>query len=255
MPLKLWQKLQYELQAHSPLALAFSGGLDSRFVAHAAQKAGCDILLLNITGAHIPSAETRFALKWCRERRLKVFTHAVDVSELEGTKSNGVKRCYYCKKHMLSVFAVIAREQGRTLCDGTNADDLHAHRPGLRALEEYAVFSPLAVCGIQKNMVRILADYSELDLPEQKASPCLLTRLQYGMSVNAQLLGRLDAAEQELSALGLKEFRLRLCPEVVLQTTAHSCNIQDIQAILEKYEFFQARIVEEQAISGFFDRK
>ncbi len=254
MPEQLWKTLQQTLQAHSPLALAFSGGLDSRLVAYAAQKAGCDVLLLHVTGAHIPLAETRFAIKWSQEHKLPLRTQVVDVSALNGTQDNGLERCYHCKKHMLSLFAPIAEGQGRILCDGTNADDLHSHRPGLRALKEYAVFSPLAACGIVKNMVRSLASYGELEQPTQKASPCLLTRLHYGMQVDIQILERLDAAEEQLRNLGLQEFRLRLCPEVVLQTTAHDCDVQAIHAVLAQYGFFEARIVEEQSISGFFDR-
>ncbi len=245
--------------ARAPLALAFSGGLDSRFVAHAAQKAGCDVVLYHAIGAHIPRAESFFAKEWAKARNLPFQEFTVSVDALEHVSNNSPERCYYCKKHLLALFMQVACEEGRQLCDGTNADDMLAHRPGLRALQEQGVLSPLAQCSVDKNTVRLWGAHTGLEYVTQKASPCLLTRLQYGMLVEADTLIRIDDAETALRALGIAECRLRLTPEPVVQINPYTEDCTGfesaIHALLAEYGFYNVKILVEENLSGFFDRK
>ena len=241
------------LGADKPLALALSGGLDSRFLAHAAQRAGVDLLCLHASGSHMPARESAYARAWAQRNSLPLREVAVDVLSLEGVRDNSRQRCYYCKQYLLAQLREAA--PGHVLCDGTNADDLHSHRPGLRALREAGVRSPLADRGLGKARLRELGAATGLEDAEQKASPCLLTRLNYGLTPSLAVLRRVEALEERLEGEGFKDFRLRLCPEPLLQTVP----LQDEQRrraleILAVGGFAHACLREEETIGGFFDR-
>lgn len=220
------------LRACSPLALAFSGGLDSRFLAHAAHLWASDGIrahLLHITGPHVPEAETRAALLWAEARGLPLTLVPVNPLELPEVRATAEDRCYHCKHRLFSALREMVRHPafcsppcaGATLCDGTNADDLAAYRPGLRALRELGVRSPLAEAGLGKALLRSLGAGTGLDNPDQTARPCLLTRFAYGTPVSAVVLPALSGAEEAVEGLlkawaaenggrTLPEFRLRL---------------------------------------------
>ncbi len=253
-----WAELLQYVQAQAskaPWGLAFSGGLDSRFLAHAMQKAGCDVLLYHATGAHIPPAESAYAKAWAQQRGLAIRFFPVDVCQLKHVSNNSEKRCYYCKKHLLYIFDQAAKAHGRQLCDGTNADDLQAHRPGLAALREQGILSPLALCHFTKAMVRQVAAQTGLEQATQKASPCLLTRLHYGMQVETEVLQNIAAAEEALHAAGLMECRLRLRPAPLLQMTPHNLPEKRVYDILAQHGFTQVELLQEEQLSGYFDRK
>ena len=146
-----------ELLKGRSLAIAFSGGLDSRFLAFSAQRAGADVLLLHVTGPHIPPAETAYALQWAENHGLHCLSIPFDPLQKAEVKQNGRERCYAGKA---ALFAAVSRRlkeiggAGRTLCDGTHAGDLRVWRPGLRALREAGVLSPLAEAGLDKAAIR-----------------------------------------------------------------------------------------------------
>jgi uncharacterized protein len=187
-----------------PLMVAFSGGIDSRFLCHAALLSGCDVLAVHARGPHIPAGESAHALAWAEERGLPLLVVDFDPLSLPEVVTNSRQRCYACKTGLLAAIGkALARagQQGRVLCDGSNADDLVAYRPGLRALQEADVMSPLAESGMDKAAIRAAARATGLDDPDQRARPCLLTRLAYGLKPDADVLARLAAAEEALSGL------------------------------------------------------
>ena len=235
------------------LAVALSGGLDSRFIVHAALRAGCDVLALHARGVHIPESDTRNAESWARKRGLRLLVLDVEILNLEDVAENTRERCYQCKKHLMKL--MMERAGRRVLCDGTNADDLGMYRPGLRALDEEGVRSPLVDAGIGKARIRELGRATGLEDPDQAARPCLLTRLPYGMRPDASLLRRIAVAESRLQALGLKEFRLRVTPEPILQTQPLT-DQQRSEAVrlLEDSGFAQPRVMVDTTVGGFFDR-
>lgn len=241
------------LRGMPPLALAFSGGLDSRFLAHAAGLAGCDVLLLHASGPHISPPESAQARIWAKRRRLRLRPVSFDPLLLPAVAANSRARCYHCKKALLALLH--GQAENRTLCDGTQADDLlHPHRPGSAAVRESGVRSPLAEAGLDKARIRGLARASGLDDPEQAARPCLLTRLPYGMRPQTALLARLAAAESELQGLGLTEFRLRLTPKPQLHLLRMPETQEErIPPLLARYGFMDAEIVLLDTLSGFFD--
>ena len=265
------------------VAVAFSGGLDSRFLCHAALLCGCNVLAVHVYGPHIPPQESAGAAAWARERGLRLHTARFDPLALAEVETNSPQRCYGCKTGLVALLrgelAPMAEAHDRVLCDGTNADDLQAYRPGLRALEEGRVRSPLAEAGLTKAQVREAARATGLDRPWQRARPCLLTRLAYGMRPEADTLARLAAAEADLAALGatasaqgesqngprdaslegnsvgaLGDFRLRLTPEPVLQAEKLPEELlPELRNILIRHGFWPCGLEAGGNISGFYD--
>lgn len=234
------------------LCVAFSGGLDSRFLCHAALNAGVDVIALHVAGTHIPQQESAEAHSWAARVGLPFMLLRVDVLTLDAVQNNSRERCYYCKKH---VFGCIRAHAGnRLLCDGTNADDMGQYRPGLRALREHNVRSPLAELGLTKAHIRATAAATGLAQPQQVARPCLLTRLAYGMTPDADTLGRIEAAEYALSTLGLTDFRLRLTPAPVLQTLPLTEYLRNAAlTVLGEHGFVGTDVLEGDCVSGYFD--
>ena len=264
------------------MAVAYSGGLDSRFLCHAALLSGCDVLAVHVYGPHIPPQESAGAEAWARQRGLPLRMAFFDPLALPEVENNSPQRCYGCKTGLVELLrgelAAGADGPGRVLCDGTNADDLQAYRPGLRALEEGRVRSPLAEAGLSKAAIREAARATGLDRPQQRARPCLLTRMAYGMRPDAATLARLAAAEDALVHIGgpnegdagsasnagsackaepagpLGDFRLRLTPEPVLQAEKLPDSLrQQVQSILQSHGFWPCTIEIGGSISGFYD--
>lgn len=251
------------------MAVALSGGLDSRFLCHMALAAGCDVLALHAAGPHVPPAESEAARRWARERGLRVLEVPYDPLALPEVAANSCERCYACKRGLLAALRralAAAGEAGRILCDGGNADDLRAFRPGLRAVAEAGVRSPLALAGLDKNSIRALARATGLERPDQAARPCLLTRLAYGLRPRARLLARLARAEAALAALdesdreahgpegGFGEFRLRLTPQPLFQAARLPARLEGaVEELLAAQGFAPAVLCATGAVSGFFD--
>lgn len=248
------QALRDLLQAAGPVAVAFSGGLDSRFLCHAALLCNCDILAVHASGPHIPANETAYARAFAKKCGLPLEIVEYDPLKNEIVGQNGKDRCYHCKMALFSKLEV----PGRKLVDGTNADDLRCYRPGLRAINELGVFSPLARAGLGKEDIRKLAAAIGLENPGQNARPCLLTRFAYHTRPDYHTLENLARAENELLEIFGQEndFRLRLAPEPVLQTRALAEKFKSpVDQIMKKYGFSSYKIIVDKTISGFFDRQ
>ncbi|MDR2726856.1 MAG: tRNA(Ile)-lysidine synthetase [Deltaproteobacteria bacterium] len=199
----LWDRLRAVLDAASgrgPLAVAFSGGLDSRFLAHAAQGCGQAPLLVHMTGPHITPAESAWARHWAHSRKLKLLVLEGNPLDLPEVAAGDKDRCYHCKR---LVFSAIRQHlaPGAVLCDGTNHSDLETYRPGLRAVRELDIRSPLAEAGLTKALIHELAGLTGLDRPNQRPRPCLLTRFAYGLRPSRDLLRRLAEAEVAVADL------------------------------------------------------
>ena len=207
----------------APLAVAYSGGLDSRFLAHAARCYGLGdaVRLLHVTGPHVPPEESLQAEQWAGERGFALTVVPVNPLDDPEVRAGSRERCYYCKRRLFSALFEALDGQFHTLCDGSNASDLRAYRPGLRALHELGVRSPLAETGLAKEDIRRLAAVTGMDRPDQQARPCLLTRFAYGLSPTQEALTALADAEKAISealaggqygslSASVPDFRLRL---------------------------------------------
>lgn len=247
-----------------PLTIAVSGGLDSRLLSSLAagldRNHGLDARALFFRGPQLTPAEVRRAHTWLRGLGLPF--RIIDIGPLDDPQAaaNGPERCYHCKRRMFTEAAAVAG--ARTLADGTNATDLAAHRPGLRALKELNVHSPLAEAGVTKDDVRAMARAVGLADPDQPARPCLLTRLAYSMAPDADLLGRLGRAEDALADMGLRDFRLRLPAQgkALLQVDeaereAFVPLATEVLRAVQDQNLPRPEVAFAKKVSGFFDQK
>ena len=204
-----YDRLLERLRAFSPAAVAFSGGVDSTFLLRACREAlGDDVTALTMDTPYLPRRELSEARDLAQ--RFGIRHRIVSMGLPAEITVNPEARCYLCKQQ---VFARLRTEADRLklphLLDGTNADDLGAYRPGLKALAELAVISPLAEAGLTKALIRALS--RELGLPtwEKPAYSCLLTRLPHGVQVTQERLDRIESAENLLRDAGFAAVRVR----------------------------------------------
>ena len=196
------------------LALAFSGGVDSAYLLYAATAAGADVTAYYVHSAFQPAFELRDAQRLASELGAKMRVLELDVLGDEIITANPTDRCYHCKKRIFTAIVQAAREDGYDLLiDGTNASDDAADRPGIRALRELAVRSPLRECGITKAQVRQLSREANLFTWDKPAYACLATRIPTGEVITAEKLRKTEQAEEFLKSLGFVDFRVRLMGE------------------------------------------
>jgi pyridinium-3,5-biscarboxylic acid mononucleotide sulfurtransferase len=192
--------------------IGYSGGVDSVFLARFAVDVLGPERMLAVTGRSIAvPAVQLYVARECAQR-FAIPHLEIDTDELHDPNyaANPANRCYYCKTELWSVLSRLARERGlRTVADGSNADDERDYRPGNRAAAEWTVRSPLAEARLSKAEIR--AASHELGLPtwNQPSSPCLASRLPYGLAVTPTRLQQVELAERALRARGFREFRVR----------------------------------------------
>lgn len=215
------------------VALAFSGGVDSAFLLRAALDAGADVTAYYVKSAFQPEFELNDAKRLAAELGAKMRLIDLDVLCDAEITANPANRCYYCKKRIFTAIAEAARSDGYdVLVDGTNASDDAADRPGIRALQELSVRSPLRECGITKAEVRNLSRKAGLFTWDKPAYACLATRIPTGETITAEKLQKTERAEAFLERLGFRDFRVRLLDgNAKLQVRA-----EQLPLLLEKRE-------------------
>ena len=192
-------------------ALAFSGGTDSAFLMWASRQYGCALRAYYIKTAFQPAFELADARRLAEELGVPMTVVELDVLSVPEAAENGPRRCYYCKKALFTRLRQAAAADGYTvLIDGTNASDDAGDRPGMAALRELEVRSPLRECGITKAEVRRLSKEAGLFTWDKPAYACLATRIPTGTAVTAEMLTRVENAESALAGLGFVDFRVRV---------------------------------------------
>lgn len=191
-------------------ALAFSGGVDSAYLLYAAVQNGADIRPYYVKSAFQPQFELNDAQKLAAELHLTLQILPIDILAEERVNANPPDRCYYCKRRIFKTIIEQAKTDGYSiLLDGTNASDDTADRPGIRALQELEVLSPLRLCGLTKDKIRQLSREAGLFTWEKPAYACLATRIPAGETITAESLSRTEQAESFLFSLGFRDFRVR----------------------------------------------
>ena len=195
-------------------AVAFSGGTDSAFLLWAAKKYGCDVHAYYVKTAFQPEFELQDAKRLTEELGIPMTVIRKDILAVPEAAANGPERCYYCKRALFTKIWEKVRSDGHTLLlDGTNASDDAGDRPGMRALKELEVRSPLRECGITKAEVRRMSKEAGIFTWDKPAYACLATRIPTGMKITEEDLKRVEKAETLLEEMGFADFRVRLLPE------------------------------------------
>ena len=196
-------------------AVAYSGGVDSSLLlkelCDAARQAGTKVYAVTISSMLNPVSE----IGECKTTAEKFgAVHKVlEINSLEeaGISDNPKNRCYLCKKYMFSKLAELASVAGaKKIADGTNFDDLHTYRPGLKALEEIGVVSPIAESGLTKAEVRTLASRYGIFSADKPSAPCMATRFPYGTRLTEKEIRKAEAAEEYIKSLGFYNVRVRV---------------------------------------------
>lgn len=193
------------------IALAFSGGVDSAYLLFAAMEHGAQVRAYYVKSAFQPEFELEDARRLAGELGADMRILDMDVLADDIVAANPGDRCYHCKKVIFSSIAKAAQEDHYSIIiDGTNASDDAGDRPGMRALTELSVRSPLRECGLTKDDIRRLSRKAGLFTWNKPAYACLATRIPTGERITEEKLQRTEAAERYLSSLGFADFRVRL---------------------------------------------
>ena len=189
--------------------LAFSGGVDSTLLAGVAAEMGLDLKAITINSPFIPEKEIEEAVELARKLNIDHEIINIEFEQLGKALKNSPERCYHCKKMIFSKIKNYAMAESRTVIEGTNQDDQGDYRPGMRALKELKIKSPLFDAGLRKSEIRELS--ASLDLPtwDKPSLSCLATRVAYGLEITEDKLSRIEEAEEYLVQLGFKQYRVR----------------------------------------------
>ena len=195
---------------HPKVAVAFSGGVDSAYLLYAAKKFATEVRAYYVKSTFQPQFELEDAQRLARELSVEMSVIRVDALGDEKVRANPPNRCYYCKRRIFTAIREQALHDGfEVLLDGTNASDEVADRPGMVALQELAVLSPLRLCGLTKQEIRRLSREAGLFTWDKPAYACLATRIPFGQPLEERLQERTERAEGFFFSLGFRDFRVR----------------------------------------------
>lgn len=249
------------------VTLAYSGGLDSRFLAFAAKRLGFTVRLLHISGPHVAPSDTQEALNYAKRMGLAVERVHVDPTNLMDLVNAGRTRCYVCKRHLFEALLKVSGDY--PLSDGINASDCLVYRPGRKALEELGIHSPLAESGITKDEIRRLGRALGFEAPDQAARPCLLTRFPYGVCPTKAQLDLIAEVEHWIAThptYHALRFRLRfpdgVTPSLHVEESSMKIvgleELEDLTEVLKHVfgsQLEQLTVETQTTLSGFYDKK
>ena len=206
------ERLKNFLHDLKSVAVAFSGGVDSTFLLKVAHDTlGDKAMALTAASVFIPRTELDAAKKFCADNKIRQIIFDTDVLKIAGVKENPVNRCYLCKRALFENFLRVAAKNNLAApVEGSNVDDTSDYRPGMKALAELDVKSPLIVAELSKAEIRELSKILNLPTWNKPSMACLATRFVYGETLTAQRLAMVERAENFLSGAGFNQLRVRV---------------------------------------------
>ena len=229
------------------VALAFSGGVDSSYLLYGALRAGAQVKAYYVKTAFQPEFEYEDAMRLAKELGAEVKVLRLEALSDEKVAANPANRCYYCKQNIFGNIWRAARDDGFTvLLDGTNASDQVADRPGMQALRELEVRSPLREAGLTKAMIREKSKEAGLFTWNKPAYACLATRIPTGTAITLEDLRRTERCEAFLMELGFSGFRIRLmdgCARLEMPEAQFPMLLAHREAVLERLKKDYTRVL------------
>lgn len=207
-----YRVLQENLKALGSVAVAFSSGVDSTFLLKAAQEAlGDKVIAVTASSCSFPKRELEEAKAFCEKNGIRQIIVESEELDIDGFRQNPKNRCYLCKHELFEKIWEIARENGmNAVAEGSNMDDNGDYRPGLIAVRELGVSSPLRQAELSKAEIRELSKEMGLPTWDKQSFACLSSRFVYGETINEKKLGMVDKAEQLLLDMGFHQVRVRI---------------------------------------------
>ena len=205
------EALRQFFEKHPKVALAFSGGVDSAYLLYAAGACGCDVRPYYVKTSFQPEFEMQDALRLCGQLGVEMTVVEIDILKIPQVAQNPTNRCYYCKRALFSELIDRAKADGyEIVIDGTNASDDTSDRPGMKALTELNVLSPLRACAMSKQAIREYSRRANLFTWNKFAYACLATRFPAKTEITEEFLRKVEGAEKVLFRMGFSDFRVRI---------------------------------------------
>ncbi len=207
-----YEKLKELILEKGRMAVAFSAGVDSTFLLASAKKIlGDDVIGITVQITSVPEKELVNSKLFCQKAGITQIVVPVDLFSIEGFEQNPKDRCYVCKKAIFTRLLDVARLNGmECVAEGSNADDINDYRPGMRALSELGIFSPLLEAGLTKEEIRYLSREMGLPTWDKPSQACLASRIPYGEQITEEKLRIVERSEQLIRDLGFENVRVRM---------------------------------------------